>query len=458
MANQQLIDYIKESLAQGLSNNQIKELLLREGWSEVEITKAFEVAINLETPGSAPAGPTFGQEPSPAFSPEPKSNLVKIIAVVFIVAALAVGVSLATRIWDPVWNPFRPAPERVIERMMLKMKALETVRTEGKVYFEVKKNGEVFNVSIDFSTDSDNSDSENPKSASKFNLILAFEGMQFFLTGEGKAIDETSYLKLTTIPALPMLEPLFQIMGINLKEFKDQWIKIDQDSIKDFYKTMGAWTPEMEDMLEEQTKRQEEMTEKLKKLLAERKPYFIKQTLADKEIEGKKVYHYIVALDKEKAKRLIPELLEVISEKERQRAAEEEFLKEMDEFFEKIEEITAELWIGKRDLYLYRAKFEKEIDVSAFEPKEEGRIILEFDINFSNFNQPVTIEVPEESKTLEEIFTPMVPTFPPLLPRDQFQIEEIPELPVEQPFILKDWLRYLPAAIPEFFSPELFKR
>lgn len=357
--------------------------------------------------------------------PRKKSRLIKIIAGIIILIAVGVGVSLYTRAWDPIWNPFRPSPEEVINSMAAKMGNLKTVHSKAKIDITAKEDiKEVFRLSMDFDSDSDSTDSQNPKSAGNFYMNLAFEGMEFSLAGQGKTIGEDSYLKLTTIPALPMLEPFFQMIGFDIASFKNQWIKINSgELIKELMEIFGVFiTPEMEGEMQKQKEQQAEMIQKVQALLKDKKLYIVKREFPDKEIRGVKTYHYLVALNEEEIKKIIPELYKILIEtikfgpsptEEEWQEFQKELSSKIDEFFAKIGDITAELWIGKKDSLLYKIKGEKEIDLSKFAKSAKGKVIVKFDIDFSNFNQPVKIEAPGEYKTLEEIFETFLPSLQP---------------------------------------------
>lgn len=361
--------------------------------------------INQETKPTS----TSYFEPTP--STRKKLIILKVIACVIIPVVIGVGIVLATRVWDPLWNPFRPSPEEVIGKMAMEMGGLKTVHSRTKIGITGKEDAkEIFKISMDLAGDSDNTDPENPKSAGEFYIALAFEGTQFSLAGENKNIGEGVYIKLTTIPALPFLEPFFEMMGIDLKQIKNQWIKLD-----------------MEEETQETKERQEEMIQKFQSLLKDKKLYIVRKEFSDKEIRNQKVYHYLVALNKEEIRKLMPELFEILwesylgpqfqmmqpllsPEEEPAEPKEEirtEFLKSVDEFLEKISEITAETWIGKKDFYLYKIKGEKIIDLAKFDPTAKGKISIKFDMDFSDFDKPVKIEAPEEFKTLEEILGSM---------------------------------------------------
>jgi len=321
-----------------------------------------------------------------------KRNLIKIIIGIFVVLILGTGISLAARIWDPLWNPFRPDPEKVIAKMSKKMAEVKTLHSELKFDFGYEIKSETPKVESSFKTvmtakvDSDEADPQNLKSAGDFDIVANFDGMQISVAGESITIGEDTYLKLNTIP-FP-----FSIM---FGEAQGQWIKYGDEETE---KTKEA---------------EKETIKKLEELFKDKKLYIVKKEFPDEEIRNVKVYHYLVALNKEEIKKLLPELFKTIqefmgSDKPLAEGELEEVLSKLEEILGKIDEITAEIWIGKKDNYLYKIKAEKEIDLSQFYELVKGKPIKEIvaiktDIDFSNFNQPVKIEAPENYKGLEEI-------------------------------------------------------
>jgi len=334
------------------------------------------------------------------------SIFLKIFAGLIILAIVGVGTALATRVWDPFWNPFRPEPKEVLAKTASRMKELKTYYNKTSFVIDFK-NKEGYKIEGNFSGNSDITNSDNPKLATKFNLSFAIEGMQFSLAGETKAIGETSYFKLTTIPALPMLEPIFALMGIDSQQFKNQWVKFDQESVKEIFppEILG----EVEKNLEKQKKERKEMEEKIKNLIVNKEFYSPKKELADEKIGKIKTYHYIVALNKEEVKKIIPEIINIVREKEEiptMPESQEKIQEKINQFFDKLGEITGEVWIGKKDFYLYKLRFEKEIDLTALEKNERGTITVKGVTEFDKFNQPIEIAAPEEFKTIKEILTP----------------------------------------------------
>ena len=363
-------------------------------------------------------------------------KIIVVIGVLIMVGAGGTIGALYAQIWNPAWNPFRPAPEIVLAEMVVKMKGLTTWHTEGNFEAEVK-NDEMFNISLKTSTDTDQTDSENPKSKGDLDIRFSTEGMEISTGIEFIGIGLTAYWKITTIPALPFLE---QMSGL-FAEIKNQWIKIDQESLKEM---LGE---EYQPLPKEKEK---ELMKKLTDLLKGRKFYDVKEELPDEKVGEQMAYRYLVSLDKEEVKKLVPEMFEIIikytSEEMKQSISEEEkeesleeILQAVDRFFEEVGEITVETWIGQKDKYLYKVKFEKEIDLSNMFEEEKfeaplpvsvpkGGILFSMEINLSKFNQPVVIEAPKEFKTLEEITQSLMQYF--IMPGIPMEPEflEIPEI------------------------------
>ncbi len=328
------------------------------------------------------------------------NHIIKVVIGIVILGVVGAGVCLGARVWDPIWNPFRPSPEKVIEEMLTNMEEVKTLHSKGEIDITSKEGVSEFNLSIGFEGDSNAIDSENPKSAGSFDITTTVNGIQFSSAMESKIISNITYLKLNTLVVPPDLESLLLMFGINLNEIKGQWIKIDKEAMENL--TGQTYVPQ-----ETSKDEQEKMIKKLQELFAERKIYYIEKEMPDEKINGKEAYHYLLALDKEEIKKITPELFEVIKESSGQSlgwGSGTTFIAGIfSELFDKLGDITAEMWIGKKDKLLYKIEGEKEIDLSKFNEKDEGVINLKIVFNFSNFNQPVEIKAPEISKSLEEI-------------------------------------------------------
>ena len=327
------------------------------------------------------------------------SSIIKIVIGVVILGIAAGGISLGSKLWDPVWNPFRSSPEKIIEQMQTNMGAVKTFYSEGKIDIASREGASEFTMSMTFDNNSDISDPQYPKSNANFDITAAVEGMEFSIGMQTKVIGETYYLKLIKIP-LPA-QSLLSMFGTNINLIKNQWIKFDEETLKG----LSGATPYMTQELSE--KQEKAMIEKLQRIFIERPIYYIKEELPDEEIREKKAYHYLIALDKEEIKKIIPELLDIMIEFSLTpvvSVSEEEISNKIDELFENVGELSTEIWIGKKDKLIYKIKGEKEIDLNRFKGEKKGIVTGKLDIEFSNFDQPVEIKAPEYFKSLEEIF------------------------------------------------------
>lgn len=332
----------------------------------------------------------------PVSSGSSSSAIIKIIIGIVIVGIVGTGVALATRVWDPLWNPFRPNPEKVIGEMINKTAEIETLHSKISIIGIGKENGqEKSSSSWVLDGDLDVRDAKNFKSDFNIDIGIKVEGIQVSFKAETKSMGKDFYIRIIELPVF--FTAFFEMFGMDTSKIKQQWIKIEGTS------------PEPSPQAQQE---QKEIITQFKQLFKENKIYSVKKELPDEKIGEEKVYHYVVALDKEGLKRVIPEMLNVLEKYSAQTGAAlispEEIAKDIDEFFKKVGELTADLWIGKKDGFLYKVKSEKEIDLSKFDSTSKGTLTVKLEMEDSNFNLPVKIEAPTDFKTLEEIF-PLMP-------------------------------------------------
>ncbi len=360
---------------------------------------------------------------------------------IFIVLALLLLVGLtgvlASRTWDPLWNPFRPSPNEVIKRMSLEMEKVKTCQEKMEISLSGRNEG-TFEMKLNTEGKTDMTQLEKPESESRFNLVASLAekgnpmGAKFALGGEAKMKDNVLYLKFTTLPTIPF----FAMVGIDLSQIKNQWIKIDQDSMMKMTKEIAGkkWTPEIEKDYEKQSEKQKalqkELQEKIKKMLKGKELFVIKKEFPDEKIGNVMAYHYLVALNKEGILKVVSEMAKILEEtmiKEYGTAPifrEEEFKEKLNEFLEKVGEIRGEVWIGKKDYLLYRVKGKKDIDLSKLS-EEGGSISIGLNLEYSEFNKPVKIEPPSEYKGINEVLSPFFRNFfqKPILPGKDVKIK-----------------------------------
>ena len=100
------------------------------------------------------------------------SLVTKIIIGAFLVLILGTGAALATGIWDPIWNPFRPEAEKVITKMAEKMRDVKTSHLQMDFGISIK-NETAADIVMKMEADSDKNDSNNLKSAGNISLNLS---------------------------------------------------------------------------------------------------------------------------------------------------------------------------------------------------------------------------------------------------------------------------------------------
>jgi len=373
--------------------------------------------LNEEIKSSGPVYPI--NHGASSLPPEQKKSSIGKIIFIIIIALVILGVfgfgiSLAAKIWDPLWSPFRTSPEKVIEKAIAK-EELKTLKTEIKITALIKSNGEEQKITFNIISDIDQADKKAINTSSRFDGNLETKGMQFSLSGESRTIGEASYVKLDKFPEILALPLAF--LGINSEGIKNQWIKFDEDSLKNL---LGKnWTSELEKMAQEEKKQKEGLLEKIEQLVNSSDFYTLKEEFSDEIIRDSKTYHYLVSLNKEKLKDFVIKMQEdelgaidsnsfslttpgSISNKNGKVATDSK--KEIAEIFDKIGEINAEIWIGKKDYNIYRLKIEKEFSANLISPKETGSVLLNLQQDFSNFNQPIALNVPQNFKELKDIF------------------------------------------------------
>jgi len=334
--------------------------------------------------------------------------VVKVVAGAGILIFVGAGVVLASRVWDPFWNPFRPNPRKVIGKMIEKMVEVKTFHSNARA--RIKTSGDQpAQMLIKIDGDSDIADSQNPRTASNFKFRIEEEKEGYlFLEGKIKSVKDASYLKLDRVDLSPELKFYLEMLGINESKIIGQWFKINKT-------TEGAkgGSEQLELPKGEQEKAKKEVIELLKK----RRIYTVKK-MPDEEINGKKAYHYILSLNKKEVKKMIPELFDIVKKYSNKESKEElnkagtaeiEKIKQsIDEFFEKINGLDIEVWIGREDYLLYKVKADKGIEMGALEKGSKGSLEVSFDLTLSKFNQPMKIEMPQKFLDMNDLLPPLI--------------------------------------------------
>lgn len=350
--------------------------------------------------------------PPPMYVPPVRKSPVKAILITLLVLVLLSSAGFAAvlgmRIWDPLWNPFRPKPEAVFIQTLAKMKETKkyTYQTTGSISFDATdKDGKNIKgmVSLDSGGKMDISDMINPKldSTLKFSLNLSSsndskENVGVFAAGAVKMDDKSVFFRIGSLSAEgSAVEDLSGYMS-GLNSIKDVWVEVPKSSL-------GNTTESALDA-------------KTKAVFDKYQMWNVASQLADEKMGTADVYHYVVSLNKENLKSAFSELVRISIEESGEgsmigssidyySAAAEGIVST---FLDKIGEVNADVWIGKKDMLVYRINLAKDIDLKQTTGSIIGNLSINFGLVLADHNNPVDVQAPAGAKTFNEVFGPLM--------------------------------------------------
>ncbi|MCK4745065.1 hypothetical protein KAS41_03310 [Candidatus Parcubacteria bacterium] len=276
---------------------------------------------------------------------------------------------------------------------------------------------------ISFSGTSDNSDKNNPKGETKFNLNFDLGGMEIKMDCEAKFIDKKIYFKAGQLPF-----PLSLILG----QFANQWYELDIEKMQEFQKEEIEKSGMEIDLdafdFTENKEKIEKLEQRINKIIKDYKIINFDKRLKDEKVDGKKCYRYQVSLNKNNLDRLIKEFIKIFKEEfidtENSEGVEQEMFNEVlnnpefNSFLQKLSSIIkkseGEIWIDKKDFYLRKSTFDFKIDFSGLEfdgekiPAGALNVDISGNMQYSDFDKPTKIEAPKDAKPLIEEIEKMI--------------------------------------------------
>ncbi|OGZ26850.1 MAG: hypothetical protein A2365_03775 [Candidatus Nealsonbacteria bacterium RIFOXYB1_FULL_40_15] len=285
----------------------------------------------------------------PAQLPPPKKKFplwAKSAVLAVIIIVLAGGIALASRIWDPLWNPFRPSPEEIMSRMNQEMDNVLT--SSVKIEANASQKDQSFSVLVE--GDIDGSDPELAEFDGKFDFSGSFKGISISLSGNYLVSKEGVFLKINNIPPLPI--------PVDLSVIEGKWIKAGESSGQ-----AG-----------------------LEDIFSEKDIFYVKKELKDEKIDGVSAYHLITGIRAEKIRDVF----------------ESSYMIPVDysKLTEAANKFDMDLFIGKKD-YLLRG-------VRISQTAEEGTL-MSINIDFTDFGKEFDIKGPDEFLGQEEIQQILLP-------------------------------------------------
>lgn len=395
MADQRLLDYVKQQFERGMGRREIEKFLLAQGWQAPDINEAFNSSVSFPrptTPNNAYSNPL--SRPS---AKGLKKILLPVIAIVG--GALIVGGGAFAYFY------YFQSPEKNIQKMIVKLAEIKSLEYSGELSTEINvgdlpggnggflPSAQLFSpkkesrTSSEFSGSFDIQEANSPKGQFSFNLKTdALPLAELAFGAEAIMIDESFYVRLSDAPNLGL---------IDLSALKNQWIKINPKALTKQFDNNPLWEKQIA-KAQPGRNLSPEQTKKLTTAFRQAKIFKITDKLAGEKIEGVGTHHYKFIIDEVGIKKFIIDSAEIIQGK----TPTEEEAKAFDKGFESVGSLNGEIWIGKKD-YLPR-KLALNSTMRATETSMvSGK--TNFTISFRNFNKPAQIEAPSETKPLEEL-------------------------------------------------------
>ncbi len=319
---------------------------------------------------------------------------VPLLGLLVVVLIAALGL-LATKTWNPGWNPFDKTADLIIEKAIIKTAQADSFRMEAKINgeFQGKEDAQgikALTAEISFSEIVDKKDEKDARASFDLSLNVGLEGLILIVKGEIVSAAKDIYLKIKSLPSLP-------ILSLDLEEIRNQWFKIERETSQTESFDEKSFAEDIEDILEEN------------------EIFDIKKDFGQEELDGQTTNHYLVELKKDKLKELVPEILEITKkylsqdEKEEYEKGKEAFLKDFsdnfDDLWDRIKPLEFECWVGTGDSRIKKIKFEKEMVYGVAGEENEGNLKIGGEFTFFDFNKKFEIEIPEDYKAIEEILT-----------------------------------------------------
>ena len=221
----------------------------------------------------------------------------------------------------------------------------------------------------------DITDQSTPKSAQTFSLTAQAAKVPVFNVGvEVRTIGTDGYAKLTEFSDFGF----FDLSGL-----KNVWIKASEEQINQEVTTQTG--REALDKLDE--RQVKELTAAAK----ESKVVKVKR-LKNEDIDGVAARHYRYEIQKDRLRDFIPRANQIIY----QQPLSEEETNEIADSFNSFEFLPGEAWVGKQD----KLPHKMTLGISPKDKSTVGDVLLS--ISAKDFGRPVTVDVPEGAKTVEE--------------------------------------------------------
>ena len=316
MPNQQMLDFIKSEINKGIPKDQIKALLIQNGWLPSDVDSGFSA---LEMTPSIPQAPNNSQSTpiyqAPVINMKASGSKKKImVGIITLIVVLVLGGAGAWAYFTYVY----PDPQTTINKAFANLADQIDQKgiINGQSSFEIKGSGKLpqnpggestidFNVSANALTDT-----KSQKASGDFSFNLALDvgpSMNINVDGQDSFSfiysNNKGYIKFNKIPTgLEKYTSMFlkpaQLDFIN-NEIIGKWIEIDKDQTKTLagLSNNASFITAMSSFGSNSNLDFKKMTS-LTHAFADYDIFVLDKVLPGDTVNGQSVFHYRVKLDK----------------------------------------------------------------------------------------------------------------------------------------------------------------
>ncbi len=382
MVTQELLDYIKAQMQQGVSPDSIKTTLLSHGWLQPDIDTALE---GLQQAQNSPLG---DQPPLNIQSQDQKGNFIKKLG---IVTLIVIAFAAVTSGGVFAYFYFFPTPEMVFARMWNNFQTIHQFKYEGNVDVNMHMNAQPTpvisqdtlsqqipaiplakdnHIKATFAGYTDISVLNRPQGnvAVTLSANLLGDGDSSISVEQLNVDPERMYFKFTKTENIPF---------VNLDSIKSDWIFYDTKSYAHELNSQKALS--------------KDQTIELTKLAEKRKFFTITKTLPSEKINGSDTHHYAYEINVTELKAFITESSAIIKGSKLSDKELKDMNTGLNNEFKNIKDIGGEMWIGRSDYYPYKFTLSFVIEDKYGSSKFKG------ELSYKDFNKQVSLYPPSDS-------------------------------------------------------------
>lgn len=425
MANQELLNYLKQFLATGQGTEAAKKVLLGVGWSEADIDAGIK---ELQSVSSQPAASSIQgqsnvqQSPVGSFQPQAVNfhsqgaHTKKKIVFVLIVTLLVLSGGGAYAYFYVLDTA---SPDEILTEAFSNFSAVKSLSGEATINLNIPQEPIFFGQMVaDGSMDENKNfpvsvklkakgefDVQNAlklKGSESIELDVEYGGAKLNANFDVLFVENKLYFKVKKLP-----EVLAEKMGIDSSLVLNKWIVADYSEGLSSYGAMGGGMfVAPQDILSNfqfSEERLKSITQALYGI------FKVKEDLGSEEIGGVKSYHYVLGVDKEMVKKVFVEYWKLMLPATQELTEEDEaeliemMSGGMEGFFSYAEKSIVseglEIWIGKKDKLPVKMALDIKVDDKDFGIKAD----FSFVGSYSDFNKPVEVTEPDDVVSFEEL-------------------------------------------------------